>query len=91
MSIEAETIHLLKSIDARLARLESAAAAGPANDDGWTRLPAAAARCKVSGWSRATILRKIAAGLVRSKSVQGARFYASADVLRLITSHLSDS
>ena len=91
MNLAAETIHLLRSIDARLSRLEAAAGAGPANDDGWTRLPPAKGRCAVSGWSRATIMRRIAAGQVRSKSVQGSRFYASADVLKLITSNLKAS
>jgi hypothetical protein len=76
---------LLRSIDRRLARLEGALAAGPANDDGWARLPATGGRCSVSNWSTMTLRRKIKAGLVRSKIVGGSRFYAAAVVLALIS------
>ena len=76
---------LLRSIDRRLAKVEKSLAAGRANDDGWTRMPATGARCPVSNWSAMTIRRKIAAGHVRTKIVGGSRFYASADVAALLS------
>jgi hypothetical protein len=74
----------IAALSLRLARIESALAAGPADDDGWTRLPRPKDRCKVSGWSRSTILRHIAAGKVRSKSIRSSRFYSAADVKALL-------
>ena len=63
---------------------ELAAARG--DGDEWTRLPSNnGGRCHVSRWSRAKLYRLIAAGQVRSKTVAGARFYAAADVRRLLT------
>jgi hypothetical protein len=63
---------------------ELAAARG--DGDQWTRLPSNnGGRCPVSRWSRSKINRLIAAGKVRAKSVQGARFYAAADVRQLLT------
>lgn len=75
----------INAIHARLDRMERALAAGTADDDGWTRLPAPKARCPVSGWSRSTILRQIDRGAVRSKSVSGCRYYAAADVRRILS------
>lgn len=62
---------------------ELAAARGDADE--WTRLPAVDGRCPVSRFSRSKINRLISAGKVRAKSVQGARFYAAADVRRLLS------
>jgi hypothetical protein len=59
-------------------------AAARRDGDEWTRLPAADGRCPVSAFSRSKINRLIAAGSVRAKSVGGARFYAAADVRRLL-------
>ncbi len=55
-----------------------------ADDDEWTRLPAAKGRCPVSNWSRSTILRRVAAGEVRAKARGGSRFYSLADVRKLL-------
>ncbi len=55
------------------------------DDDQWTRLPASDGRCPVSRFSRSKVNRLIAAGKVRAKTVQGAKFYAAADMRRLLT------
>ena len=60
------------------------------DDDDWTRLPRPAntrkgdpgTRCPVSGWSRTTISSN---DRIRKKSVGGSRFYALADVRRILT------
>lgn len=75
----------LQALHARMERMERNLAAGPANDDQWTRLPSTKTRCPISGWSRSTILRHIDSGKVRTKSVGGSRYYSGADVLALLT------
>jgi hypothetical protein len=85
----------MTAIDAVLDQLEAATKAGLAlarelaaarrDGDEWMRLPAVDGRCPVSRFSRSKINRLISAGTVRSKSVQGARFYAAADVRRLLS------
>jgi hypothetical protein len=61
-----------------------ALAASQGDEDGWTRMPAPDARCPVSGWSRATLQRRITEGKIRAKLVQGCRFYSAADVRQLL-------
>lgn len=61
---------------------ESAARA--ADDDDWRRLPRPQDRCPISGWSRSAINRRIAAGSVRKKQVDGSTYYAAADVRALL-------
>lgn len=85
----------MTTADAVLDRLEEATraaialarelAAARSDGDEWLRLPAQDARCPVSRFSRSKINRLIAAGKIRSKSVGSARFYAGADLRRLIT------
>jgi hypothetical protein len=64
--------------------LARALAAAQGDEDGWARMPAPPARCTVSGWSRATLQRRITEGKVRAKLVNGSRFYSQADVRRLL-------
>lgn len=77
-----------------LAALEKASAAGFAlarelakargDDDEWSRLPSTKSRCKVSGWSRSTILRHIQSNAVRTKTRGTSRFYSLADVRKML-------
>ena len=77
----------MEAVLVRLARLvETGTQARNSDDDGWTRLPRPKMRCAVSGWSRSTVMVKIKAGAVRTKMVQGARYYAAKDVSELINS-----
>jgi hypothetical protein len=75
---------LTKALARLVAAMERSASARTADDDGWTRLPRPGARCPVSGWSRSTVLRHIAAGAVRTKIVGGSRYYALIDISKLI-------
>lgn len=61
-------------------KLNEAQAAG----DEWKRFPRAKTRCAVSGWSRATLLRLVETGKVRSKHIGQSRFYSAADVRRVL-------
>lgn len=60
-------------------------AAVAADDDDWRRIPSHPARCAISGWSRSGLWNHVKAGRVRSRIVKGARFYAGADVRRMIS------
>jgi hypothetical protein len=82
--VSGEGLNLLRDISRRLTRIESALAASPRADDGWTRIPGPGLRCPVSNWSGRTLYRHIKAGRVRSKMVTGSRFYAAGDVRRLL-------
>ena len=92
MSADAEVMDRMDRLErlllGRLAALEAvlvgAAGVAAADDDGWHRLPAPGDRCPVSRWSRSTVLRAIERGDVRSKSVQGARYYALADIRKIL-------
>ncbi|MEI7912014.1 MAG: hypothetical protein WCK77_20470 [Verrucomicrobiota bacterium] len=92
MSFEEKLLKRMEEIDRRIERLaravENSAAARTVDDDGWTRIPrqAPGSRCAVSGWSWNTLARKIKAGQVRTKIVQGFRYYAAKDVNELINS-----
>lgn len=60
------------------------AEASRTDDDEWTRIPAPKAKCPVSKWSRSTILRYISEGKIRTKRTRGGRFYALADVRKIL-------
>lgn len=66
-----------------LARAQvTTATARLADDDEWTRMPPRNTRCGVSGWSRTTLETnaKTHPARLRTKLVQGARYYSAADV-----------
>ena len=68
-----------------LARTQAAQAeAKAADDDEWTRMPTGKNRCKVSGWSRSTLIRRIHEKAIRGKSVLGSAYYSAADVRRYL-------
>ena len=74
---------LRRATDAAFLLAERLAKAEAAGDE-WTRMPSPKARCAVSGWSRSTIERRIAAGEVRGKVVGVSKFYSAADVRRIL-------
>ncbi len=55
----------------------------------WLPMVKRGARCPVSGWSTATVQRLIAAGHLRSRKVNGSRFYSGADMRRYIATQQS--
>ncbi len=92
-----ESAYLLQCLNDRIAKLdarfdrltravENGATARAEDDDGWTRLPRPSGRCPVSGWSRSTVMKRITEGLVRAKSIGGARYYAAKDIQQLLKS-----
>jgi hypothetical protein len=84
----------MTTIDAVLDQLEAATKAGLAlarelaaarrDGDEWMRMPPAKGHCPISRLSRSSLNRQIIAGKVRSKNVRGLKFYAGADVRRLL-------
>lgn len=52
--------------------------------DEWTRLPSPEARCPVSHFSRAKIKNLITQEKIRTKTVEGGRFYSLSDMRALI-------
>ncbi len=82
----ARELHAAYREASRLARaLAANSAARAADDDDWLRLPARGGRCPLSGWSRSTVEARAAAGEVRSKRIGGMRYYAGADVRRILS------
>jgi glycogen debranching enzyme len=85
MSAALDILADLRRATAAAFALAEALAQAQGDAEAWTRLPSAkGGRCPVSGWSRSTILRAIADGTVRTKSVGSARYYSAADVRALI-------
>jgi hypothetical protein len=66
-------------------------AARAADDDNWLRLPSTAARCPISGWSRSSLNRRIAAGDVRKKKIQSMAYYSGTDVRKYISREAKSS
>ncbi len=66
-----------------LARAQvSTARASATDDDEWTRMPISPRRCPISGWSRSTLESnaKKHPDRLRTKRVDGGRYYAGRDV-----------
>lgn len=66
-----------------IARSQAATAkASAADDDEWMRMPVSPRRCPISGWSRSTIESnaKKHPKRLRTKLVDGGRYYAGRDV-----------
>jgi hypothetical protein len=82
-AIHAVLDELDRAIQAAL-RVARVLATSQGDEDAWTRMPSPTGRCPVSGWSRATLQRRIREGKVRAKLVQGCRFYSAADVRQLL-------
>jgi hypothetical protein len=86
MSAALEILAELKRATEAAFRLAESLATAQAAGEEWTRLPSAkGGRCTVSGLSRSSILRHVAAGRVRSKVVGSARYYSAADVRAILS------
>jgi hypothetical protein len=70
-------IRLARSIDAN-------AISSQGDDDMWLRMPVSPRRCPLSGISRTTIEKNGREGSVRTKLVDGKRYYSGADVRKYI-------
>ena len=82
--IETVIDDLEKATNAALALCKQLAAARGDADE-WHRLPSPAKRCSISGFSRSKIVRLIDSNEIRGKHVGSSRFYAGADVRKLIS------
>lgn len=61
------------------------AAARSADDDDWIRLPQPGKRCPITNWSRSTVIRRIEAKDIRSRTTGKMRYYSGTDVRKYIT------
>ncbi|MDB6078658.1 MAG: hypothetical protein JWO82_2405 [Akkermansiaceae bacterium] len=84
-------LHHAATAALKLARaMAESTAAARADDDEWTRMPAAKERCPISNWSRSTLNRLTAPSplkpKVRRKTIGGSVFYSGRDVRALLNS-----
>jgi hypothetical protein len=86
-AMTADTVldRLEEATRAAIALARQLAAARTGDDDEWLRMPPPrGGRCPISKWSRTKLYALSKDGHLRTKSVQGARYYAGADVRRLL-------